>query len=109
MPHSSDCWIARASANSRFSMRTGTSQPKFIVLRGSSKTCGAPRRYVSHSTRLAQFVFCPDRDEADTEARAAGESWSGSENSFCLPDAVTGTALFCHSDSCNQIKVPEIS
>src|SRR5262249_35649516 len=44
--HSSDCWIARASANSRCSMRTGTSQTKFIVLWRSSKI------RVSHSTRL---------------------------------------------------------
>src|SRR6516162_5217933 len=44
--HSSDCWIARASANSRCSMRTGTSQTKLIVLRRSSKI------RVSHSTRL---------------------------------------------------------
>src|SRR5262249_10516470 len=35
-PHSSDCWIARASANRRCSMRTGTSQTKFIVLWRSS-------------------------------------------------------------------------
>src|SRR5438132_9479144 len=47
--HSSDCWIARASANSRCSMRTGTSQTKFIVLRRSSKI------RVSHSTRFGQF------------------------------------------------------
>src|SRR6516162_4631065 len=51
--HSSDCWIARASANSRCSMRTGTSQTKFIVLRRSSKI------RVSHSTRLVSSSILP--------------------------------------------------